>query len=47
LGTILATTDYSISTLPANVEAERSILGAILLDNFAYNQEFYLQRVFV
>jgi replicative DNA helicase len=25
-------------TLPANVEAERSILGAILLDNFAYNQ---------
>jgi len=34
----LATTDYSISTLPANVEAERSILGAILLDNFAYNQ---------
>ncbi len=28
----LATTDYSISTLPANVEAERSILGAILLD---------------
>jgi len=34
----LATTDYTISTLPANVEAERSILGAILLDNFAYNQ---------
>src|SRR6516225_8238614 len=34
----LATTDYSISTLPANVEAERSILGAILLDNLAYNQ---------
>ena len=30
--------DYTISTLPANVEAERSILGAILLDNFAYNQ---------
>ena len=28
----------AISTLPANVEAERSILGAILLDNFAYNQ---------
>jgi len=24
--------------LPANIEAERSILGAILLDNFAYNQ---------
>src|SRR5277367_1294282 len=34
----MATTDYSISTLPANVEAELSILGAILLDNFAYNQ---------
>jgi replicative DNA helicase len=35
---IVATTDYTISMLPANVEAERSILGAILLDNFAYNQ---------
>jgi replicative DNA helicase len=34
----LATSEYSISALPANVEAERSILGAILLDNFAYNQ---------
>src|SRR6267154_4227366 len=34
----MATTDYSISSLPANVEAERSILGAILLDNFSYNQ---------
>ena len=35
----MATTDYSIaSSLPANVEAERSILGAILLDNLAYNQ---------
>jgi replicative DNA helicase len=34
----MATTDYNISTLPANVEAERSILGAILLDNFSYNQ---------
>src|SRR6266852_4164481 len=34
----MATTDYSISTLPANQDAERSILGAILLDNFAYNQ---------
>ena len=35
----MATTDYKIvSSLPANVEAERSILGAILLDNFAYNQ---------
>src|SRR5215469_3637594 len=37
-GRILATSDYAVSTLPANVEAERSILGAILLDNFAYNQ---------
>ena len=38
-GTNLATSEYArISTLPANVEAERSILGAILLDNFAYNQ---------
>ncbi|HXY15652.1 MAG TPA: replicative DNA helicase [Terriglobales bacterium] len=35
----MATTDYSVAhTLPANVEAERSILGAILLDNLAYNQ---------
>ena len=35
----MATTDYSLAhTLPANVEAERSILGAILLDNFSYSQ---------
>jgi replicative DNA helicase len=35
----LAITDYSLAhSLPANVEAERSILGAILLDNLAYNQ---------
>src|SRR3981081_2922092 len=34
----MGTTRYSISALPANVEAERSILGAILLDNFSYNQ---------
>lgn len=35
----MATTDYSPAhTLPANIEAERSILGAILLDNFAYNE---------
>ena len=35
----MATVDYSIaSTLPSNVQAERSILGAILLDNLAYNQ---------
>jgi replicative DNA helicase len=35
----LATADYiSAQTLPANVEAERSILGAVLLDNLAYNQ---------
>src|SRR2546428_4457111 len=36
---VLATTDYSLAhTLPASVEAERSILGAILLDNLAYNE---------
>jgi replicative DNA helicase len=35
----MATAEYNLaSTLPANVEAERSILGAILLDNFAYNE---------
>jgi len=35
----VATTDYiSAQALPANIEAERSILGAILLDNLAYNQ---------
>jgi replicative DNA helicase len=35
----VATIDYiSAQSLPANIEAERSILGAILLDNLAYNQ---------
>ena len=35
----MAISDHALaSSLPANVEAERSILGAILLDNFAYNQ---------
>jgi len=35
----LATTDYSLAhSLPANIEAERSILGAIMLDNLAYNE---------
>jgi len=35
----LATTDYSLERgLPSSVDAERSILGAILLDSFAYNQ---------
>ncbi|MGA8154402.1 MAG: replicative DNA helicase [Terriglobales bacterium] len=35
----MPTTDYTLAhTLPANVEAERSILGAILLDNLAYNE---------
>src|SRR5579859_3302402 len=35
----MATTDYSIDRgLPASIEAERAILGAILLVNFAYNQ---------
>jgi replicative DNA helicase len=35
----MATTDYiSAQSLPANIEAERSILGAILLDNLAFSQ---------
>ncbi|MGB9103889.1 MAG: replicative DNA helicase [Terriglobales bacterium] len=35
----MATIDYSIERgLPANIDAERSILGAILLDNFTYTQ---------
>ena len=35
----MATTDFSLERgLPASPDAERSILGAILLDNFAYNQ---------
>ena len=35
----MATTDYSLDRgLPASVDAERAILGAILLDNFTYNQ---------
>ncbi|HEV2989888.1 MAG TPA: replicative DNA helicase [Candidatus Angelobacter sp.] len=35
----MATLDHSIDRgLPASNEAERAILGAILLDNFAYNQ---------
>jgi len=35
----VATADYSVArSLPASVEAERSILGAILLDNHSYNE---------
>jgi replicative DNA helicase len=35
----MATTEYTLAhSLPANVEAERSILGAIMLDNLAYNE---------
>src|SRR2546427_9871006 len=35
----MAISEYALaSSLPANVEAERSILGAILLDNLAYSQ---------
>jgi replicative DNA helicase len=35
----MATTDYSLERgLPASIEAERSILGAILLDNSLYDQ---------
>lgn len=35
----MATTDYSLDRgLPANAEAERAVLGAILLDNLTYSQ---------
>ncbi len=34
---IVATVETIIGRMPANVEAERSILGAILFDNHAYN----------
>ena len=35
----MATTEHSLDRgLPASIDAERAILGAILLDNFAYNQ---------
>lgn len=35
----MATTDVNLDRgLPASIDAERSILGAILLDNFAYTQ---------
>ncbi|HEY6306937.1 MAG TPA: replicative DNA helicase [Candidatus Angelobacter sp.] len=35
----MATTDYTLDRgLPANIDAERAILGAILLDNSTYNQ---------
>jgi len=34
---IVATIDTNVGRMPQNVEAERSILGAILLDNHAYN----------
>ncbi len=34
----MATTDYRLDRLPANEDAERAILGAILLDNQAYPQ---------
>jgi replicative DNA helicase len=35
----LATTDYNLERgLPASIDAERSILGAILIDNIAYSQ---------
>jgi replicative DNA helicase len=35
----LAAIDYTLERgLPANIDAERSILGAILLDNFTYTQ---------
>jgi len=34
---IVATLETSIGRMPANIEAERSILGAVLLDNHAFN----------
>ena len=35
----MATVDYTpVHSLPSNIEAERSILGAILLDNHAFNE---------
>jgi replicative DNA helicase len=34
---IVATLETSVGRLPANIEAERSILGAVLLDNHAFN----------
>ncbi len=34
----MATTDYRLDRLPANEDAERAILGAILLDNSTYPQ---------
>ncbi len=34
---IVATIESTVSRMPANIDAERSILGAILLDNHAYN----------
>src|SRR5208337_73465 len=34
---IVATLETNIGRLPANIEAERSILGAVLLDNHAFN----------
>src|SRR5258705_13582072 len=34
---IVATLETTISRMPANIEAERSILGAVLLDNHAFN----------
>ncbi len=34
----MATTDPTLDSLPASVDAERAILGAVLLDNSAFNQ---------
>jgi replicative DNA helicase len=40
----MATTDYRLDRLPANEDAERAILGAILLDNATFNQAAELLR---
>ena len=34
---IVATLETTIGRMPANIDAERSILGAVLLDNHAFN----------
>ena len=42
----MATIDYKIAdTLPTNIEAERAILGAILLDNSAFNEAARTSRL--
>jgi len=35
---VIDTREYAVSSLPSNIEAERSILGTILLNEQAYDQ---------